>query len=123
MILASVLSLFKPYEIGAVFGMLTGLSIIVPPLTGIVLVDFYYLWNKQYPDHIENLSFKTVNPYAILAWLAGIGVALAIDIGFASLNAMLGAALLYALIMKASHLKMLNSGDEHLVTHQKTQEA
>ena len=123
MILASVLSLFKPYEIGAVFGMLTGLSIIVPPLTGIVLVDFYYLWNKQYPDHIESLSFKTINPYAILAWLAGIGVALAIDIGFASLNAMLGAALLYALIMKASHLKMLNSSDDHLVTHQKTQEA
>ena len=123
MILASVLSLFKPYEIGAVFGMLTGLSIIVPPLTGIVLVDFYYLWNKQYPDRIETLSFKTINPYAILAWLAGIGVALAIDIGFASLNAMLGAALLYALIMKASHLKMLNSGAEHLVTHQKTQEA
>ena len=123
MILASVLSLFKPYEIGAVFGMLTGLSIIVPPLTGIVLVDFYYLWNKQYPDRIETLSFKTINPYAILAWLAGIGVALAIDIGFASLNAMLGAALLYALIMKASHLKMLNSSDDHLVTHQKTQEA
>ncbi|WP_020580666.1 cytosine permease [Endozoicomonas elysicola] len=123
MILASVLSLFKPYEIGAVFAMLKGLSIIVPPLTGIVLIDFYFLWNRQYPGHIENLSFKTVNPYAILAWLAGIGVAISFDIGFASLNAMAGAAFIYALIMKATHLQMLNTDNEHLAGHQKTQEA
>ena len=111
MVLASILSLFKPYEIGAVFGMLKGLSIVVPPLTGIVLTDFYLLWRKQYPEHIENLTFRAVNPYAIGAWLVGIGIGAWLTVGFPSFNAMAAAALVYSLAMKGSGFRTVVQKD------------
>ena len=75
------------------------LSVSLPPIGGILVADFFLKWRGRYPSLTDH-SFRAINPAAMIAWAAAIGVSfLSPSQGVfcvAPLNAIVAAALVYA---------------------------
>ena len=75
------------------------LSVSLPPIGGILVADFFLKWRGRYPSLTDH-SFRAINPAAMIAWAAAIGVSfLSPSQGVfcvAPLNAILTAAVVYA---------------------------
>ena len=80
-------------------GWLVFLSVSLPPIGGILVADFFLKWRGRYPSLTDH-SFRAINPAAMIAWAAAIGVSFLSPLQgvfcVAPLNAILTAALVYA---------------------------
>ena len=68
MFLSMILTLIKPHEIGAFFVFLNFLGTVIPPLPGIMCVDYYILNKRKYND----ISMETLKDWNIIAWISWI---------------------------------------------------
>ncbi|MCM3288945.1 cytosine permease [Paenibacillus sp. MER 180] len=91
-------------------GFLTVLGSILPSIGAILLADFYILNRGSYKK-FEEMSFKSVNWIAILAWLGGILIAQFVP-GIPPINGLIGTAVLYVIGMKCFPEKQFNVNEK-----------
>ncbi|MDT8978699.1 cytosine permease [Paenibacillus sp. chi10] len=91
-------------------GFLTVLGSILPSIGAILLADFYILNRGSYKK-FEEMSFKSVNWIAILAWIGGILIAQFVP-GIPPINGLIGTAVLYVIGMKCFPEKQFNVNEK-----------
>ncbi|SDG31985.1 cytosine permease [Paenibacillus sp. cl6col] len=91
-------------------GFLTVLGSILPSIGAILLADFYILNRGSYKKFGE-MSFKSVNWIAILAWIGGILIAQFVP-GIPPINGLIGTAVLYVIGMKCFPEKQFNENEK-----------
>lgn len=99
--ITSGLTLFRPYELDAIFGILITAGIVVPPLAGVIISDFYLINKSNYPA-LDKYQFVGFNHNALIAWLCASATAWFIPWGIQAVNALLVAFVVYTLLMKLS---------------------
>lgn len=102
LVLSALLTLTKPYQIDSLFTFLNVLGVIVPPLAGIILSDFYIVHRGHYPPLDEAaLRDWTISPWVTWALSYGIVVLLErMSFGLSSLNGIIAAIVLYPILVK-----------------------
>ena len=106
-ILGSVGILFSIFGIlQHIVGFLLILGVAVPPIGGVLIVDYFLLARDRQSlaatrssDSLPPSS-ESVNPVALLAWLAGFLVGESLQIGVASVNSIVAAGIVYYGVMK-----------------------
>ncbi|WP_268624320.1 cytosine permease [Paenibacillus alvei] len=91
-------------------GFLTVLGSILPSIGAILLADFYILNRGSYKK-FEEMSFKSVNWFAILAWIGGILIAKFVP-GVPPINGLIGTAVLYVIGMKCFPERQFNENEK-----------
>lgn len=109
LIISALLTLTKPYQIDSLFGFLNLLGVIVPPLAGIILSDYYIVHRCKYPE-LGNADIADWNMVSWLTW--GISLAIvfglrSIGFGLEALNGIVAACVLYPLLMTLSHKSII----------------
>ena len=95
--ISALATITQPYKIESLFVFLSTLGIIVPPLCGIILADFYLVHRGKYIDY-NKATFKKWNLVPWITWaIALVGIKF-MPFGLASLNGIIIGALLYTLI-------------------------
>jgi len=100
-VLASVLGILDH-----IVGFLVLLGVIVPPIGGIVIADYFILRRDRTALEETRESLKlpatceSMNPVGLLAWIAGIAVGYFWNWGIAALNSIVVAGVCYFLLMK-----------------------
>lgn len=84
-------------------GFLTLLGSALPSIGAIILTDYFIVRKRQY-NSIESANFKSLNPVAIIAWIAGVVLANFVP-GIPPLNALIGTSVIYAVGMKLAEMK------------------
>lgn len=84
-------------------GFLTLLGSALPSIGAIILTDYFIVRKRQY-NSIESANFKSLNPVAIIAWIAGVLLANFVP-GIPPLNALIGTSVIYAVGMKLAEMK------------------
>lgn len=95
---AGILGQFVPF--------LTALGVLVPPIAGIMAVDYYLL--RRHREQLEESAGKgalptrqeTVNPVSLFTWALAAIIGYAVQWGIPALNSLLCAAVLYYVTMK-----------------------
>jgi cytosine permease len=95
---AGILEQFVPF--------LTALGVVVPPIAGIMVVDYYLL--RRHREELWESARSTVlparqeqfNPVTLVAWAAAAIVGYAVHWGIPALNSLICAAVLYYVGMK-----------------------
>ena len=107
-ILGSVGILFSIFGIlQHIVGFLLILGVAVPPIGGVLIVDYFLLARDRQSLAVTRASnslppsSESVNPVALLAWLAGFLVGESLHIGVASVNSIIAAGIVYYAVMKA----------------------
>lgn len=102
LVLSALLTLTKPYQIDSLFTFLNVLGVIVPPLAGIILSDFYIVHRGHYvPLDEAALRDWTISPWVTWALSYGIVVLLErMSFGLSSLNGIIAAIVLYPILVK-----------------------
>ena len=95
--ISALATITQPYKIESLFVFLSTLGIIVPPLCGIILADFYIVHRGKYIDY-NKATFKKWNLVPWITWAISLVGVKFIPFGLASLNGIIIGALLYALI-------------------------
>lgn len=102
LVLSALLTLTKPYEIGSLFTFLNVLGVIVPPLAGIILSDFYIVHRGHYaPLDEAELKNWTISPW--ITWALSYGIVVLLErmsFGLSSLNGIVAAIVLYPILVK-----------------------
>ncbi len=102
LVISALLTLTKPYQIDSLFTFLNVLGVIVPPLAGIILSDFYLVHKGVYAPLSEaDLRDWTISPW--LTWALSYGVVVLLShfhFGLDSLNGILAAVVIYPLLAK-----------------------
>ncbi|MCH4279706.1 cytosine permease [Mediterraneibacter sp. NSJ-151] len=105
LVLSALATLTKPYQIGFLFSFLDLLGTVVPPLAGIILVDFYLLHKKNYPM-LEETEFKNFNVMTWISWVVSIVLANVLPIGLPSLTGLVLGGIIYFILMKLTGKKV-----------------
>ena len=105
LVLSALATLTKPYQIGFLFSFLDLLGTVVPPLAGIILVDFYLLHKKNYPM-LEETEFKGFNAMTWISWVVSIVLANVLPIGLPSLTGLVLGGIIYFILMKVTGKKV-----------------
>ncbi|WP_449538221.1 cytosine permease [Ferdinandcohnia sp. Marseille-Q9671] len=79
-------------------GFLTLLGAAIPSIGAIIITDYFFIKRREYGAY-ENMKFASVNWISILAWAVGVGLAQVLP-GITPLNALLGTAISYLVLMK-----------------------
>ena len=95
--ISALATMTQPYKIDSLFVFLSTLGIIVPPLCGIILADFYLVHHGKYIDY-NKATFKKWNLVPWITWAIALVCVKFIPFGLASLNGIVIGALLYAVI-------------------------
>ena len=95
--ISALATITQPYKIDSLFVFLSTLGIIVPPLCGIILADFYLVHRGKYIDY-HKATFKKWNLVPWITWAIALVCVKFIPFGLPSLNGIVSGALLYALI-------------------------
>lgn len=102
LVISALLTLTRPYQIDSLFTFLNLLGVIVPPLAGIILSDFYLVHKGVYqPLAQASLRDWTISPW--LTWLLSYGVVVLLEhfhFGLNSLNGILAAVVIYPVLAK-----------------------
>lgn len=102
LVLSALLTLTKPYEIDSLFTFLNVLGVIVPPLAGIILSDFYIVHRGHYaPLEEAELKNWTISPW--ITWALSYGIVVLLErmsFGLSSLNGIVAAIILYPILVK-----------------------
>jgi cytosine permease len=89
-----------------IVGFLLILGVAVPPIGGVLIVDYFLLARDRQSFALTRASnslppsSESVNPVALLAWLAGFLVGESLHIGVASVNSIIAAGIVYYAVMK-----------------------
>ena len=102
---SALATLTKPYQIGFLFNFLDLLGTVVPPLAGVILVDFYLLNKKHYPV-LEETEFKSFNVMTWISWIISIVLANVLPIGLPSLTGLVLGGIIYFILMKVTGKKV-----------------
>lgn len=102
---SALATLTKPYQIGFLFNFLDLLGTVVPPLAGVILVDFYLLNKKHYPV-LEETEFKSFNAMTWISWIISIVLANVLPIGLPSLTGLVLGGIIYFILMKVTGKKV-----------------
>lgn len=105
LVLSALATLTKPYQIGFLFSFLDLLGTVVPPLAGIILVDFYLLHKKNY-SMLEETEFKNFNVMTWISWVVSIVLANVLPIGLPSLTGLVLGGIIYFILMKLTGKKV-----------------
>lgn len=103
--LSALATLTKPYQIGFLFNFLDLLGTVVPPLAGVILVDFYLLHKKNYPV-LEETEFRNFNAMTWISWIVSIILANILPIGLPSLTGLILGGIIYYILMKVTGKKV-----------------
>lgn len=79
-------------------GFLTILGSTLPSIGAIILADYFILKRGKY-EPFETMRFKAVNWVSIFAWVGGVAIAKFVP-GIPPINALLGSAIIYVVVMK-----------------------
>lgn len=99
LLISALLTLTRPYQIDSLFMFLDVLGNVVPPLPGILFIDFYVL-NKGKYGSLNELKNHDWNFNAWIAWIIAAAFALTVDFGFAPLNGIILGGAIYFVLMK-----------------------
>jgi cytosine permease len=93
--------------IAHLIGLLIILGVTIPPIAGILLVDYFYLRRdrvilKQTRDQgVLPTDWEEINPVAIASWVMGSVVGASVTtVGIPAINALVAASLSYAVVMR-----------------------
>ena len=73
LIASGLLCLTKPYDIAVLFKFLNLLGVIVPPLAGIILSNYYIVNKRVYPD-LDSDSIKDWDLVPWISWILALGL-------------------------------------------------
>ena len=107
--ISAVICLFRPYQIDILYTALNILGTVIPPLSGILISDFYLLGKGKYIK-FEDAKFRKWNPFVWIAWAAAAALAFVIPVGLPALNGMLIGAALYIAMMKLTRYRVVEQG-------------
>lgn len=103
--LSAVATLTKPYDIGFLFSFLNILGTVVPPLSGIILSDYFLVHKGRYEEY-DKASFRKWNPVPWITWGACIVAVYIIPFGLPSLNGIILGAIIYTVLMAVTNRQM-----------------
>lgn len=101
LVLSALATLTRPYEIGFLFTFLNILGTVVPPLSGIILSDYFLVHKGRYAAY-DKASFCKWNPVPWITWAISIALVYMIPFGLPSLNGIILGAVLYTALMAVS---------------------
>ena len=105
--ISALATLTKPYQIGSLFTFLDLLGTIVPPLSGIILSDYFFVHKGKY-SRLENTSFKSFNVIPWITWAIALVLIYAIPFGLPSLNGIVIGGILYPILMKLTKTSVIS---------------
>lgn len=97
--ISAMATLAKPYEVDFLFIFLDLLGTIVPPLSGIILSDYFIVHKGRYPK-LEGAKFASWNLIPWLSWGITLALVYLIPFGLPALNGIVIGGLLYPALMK-----------------------
>ena len=103
---SALATLTKPYEIDFLFTFLNILGTVVPPLSGIILADYFLVHKGEYSAYAKT-EFAKWNPVPWITWAICIGLVYWIPFGLPSLNGIILGAILYTGLMSVSKKKVV----------------
>lgn len=105
LVVSALATLTKPYEIDVLFTFLNVLGTVVPPLSGIILADYFLVHKGEYSSYAHT-EFAKWNPVPWITWAICIGIVYLIPFGLPSLNGIILGAILYTGFMSVSKKKV-----------------
>lgn len=109
LVISALLTLTRPYQIGALFGFLNLLGVIVPPLAGIILSDYYIVHRCKYPE-LSDDDTADWNAASWLTWILSLAIVFGLQkvgFGLEAVNGIVAACILYPLLMKITHKSVI----------------
>ena len=103
---SALATLTKPYEIESLFTFLNVLGTVVPPLSGIILADYFLVHKGKYVSY-EKAEFSRWNPIPWITWAICIVVVYAVPVGLPSLNGIILGGILYTIWMLAARKQVV----------------
>ncbi len=100
--LSAIATLTRPYEVGFLFSFLNILGTIVPPLSGIILADYFLVHKGRY-EEFAKASFSKWNPVPLITWAVCIVAVYIIPFGLPSLNGMILGGIIYTVLMAVTN--------------------
>lgn len=97
-------------------GFLNVLGAAVPSIGAIIIADYFFVKRRTYKEY-ASMNFKKVNWLAMLAWAIGVAFA-QLAPGITPLNALLGTAVVYIVLMSVFSTKVSN---EKVITNDHTE--
>lgn len=98
LVISALATLTKPYEIDSLFTFLNVLGIVVPPLSGIILSDYFLVHKGGYSEY-ANTEFKKWNLVPWITWAITIALVYLLPFGLPSLNGIILGAIIYTVLM------------------------
>lgn len=105
--ISALATLTKPYQIDSLFMFLDLLGTIVPPLSGIILSDYFFVHKGKYP-RLENTTFKSFNVIPWITWAIALVLIYMIPFGLPSLNGIVLGGILYPILMKLTKTSVIS---------------
>lgn len=96
--ISALATITQPYKIDSLFIFLSTLGIIVPPLCGIILADFYLVHKGEYISY-NRASFKKWNIVPWVTWAIALAFVNYMPYGLPSLNGIISGALIYTILI------------------------
>lgn len=105
LIISALATLTRPYQIDYLFRFLKLLGTIVPPLSGIILSDFFLIHKGKYPQ-LENTKFFAFNIIPWITWAITLVIICLLPFGLPSLNGIILGGFIYFVLMKLTKTKV-----------------
>lgn len=105
LIISALGTLTRPYQIDYLFRFLKLLGTIVPPLSGIILADFFLIHKGKYPK-LEKTRFFSFNIIPWITWAVTLVVIYLLPFGLPSLNGIVLGSCIYYILMKLTKTKV-----------------
>jgi len=106
--LSAIATLTRPYEVGFLFSFLNILGTIVPPLSGIILADYFLVHKGRY-EEFDKASFRKWNPVPWITWAVCIAAVYIIPFGLPSLNGIILGAIIYTVMMAVTNKQVVGN--------------
>lgn len=111
LVISALATLTKPYEIGFLFSFLNILGTVVPPLSGIILSDYFLVHKGHYTEY-HKASFCKWNAVPWITWAISIAAVYLIPIGLPSLNGIILGALIYTALTALTKQQAIQTAEE-----------
>lgn len=106
LIISAGATLCRPYQISFLFTFLNLLGIIVPPLPGIILADYFIIHHGSY-TRLEGVKFHNFNIIPWIAWVLSLVLVFTLPFGLPSLNGLILGAVIYTVLMKITKKQVI----------------
>ena len=106
--LSALATLTEPYKIGFLFTFLDILGTVVPPLSGIILSDYFLVHKGSYAAY-DKAQFCKWNPVPWITWAISIALVYMVHFGLPSLNGIILGSVIYTVLMALSKQRVTTS--------------